>query len=181
MIVRWLGFEILGWILTGLSLIFTYSYLIFYNMDVTEKAMKVIIWRTQQNPGSMPELDKRQKYNLFVEMSYLIQSFIFEMVYYTPMNLLVVVITLFDEKYFPILLVIMDSFFNTAFYFFRKWPYDKYNVAFLEKFMPYCLGYGAFVSIFANVILPPSMSIGGYLLISQWMIINALYHTPPQV
>jgi hypothetical protein len=93
--------------------------------------MKVIIWRTQQNPGSMPELDKRQKYNLFVEMSYLIQSFIFEMVYYTPMNLLVVVITLFDEKYFPILLVIMDSFFNTAFYFFRKWPYDKYNVAFL--------------------------------------------------
>lgn len=47
--------------------------------------------------------------------------------------------------------------------------------------MPYCLGYGAFVSIFANVILPPSMSIGGYLLISQWMIINALYHTPPQV
>ena len=26
----------------------------------------------------------------------------------------------------------MDSFFNTAFYYFRKWPYDKYNVAFLE-------------------------------------------------
>lgn len=76
-IVRWLGFQILGWVLTGLSLIFTYSYLIFYNMDVTEKAMKVIVWRTQQNPGSMPELDKRQKYNLFVEMSYLIQSFIF--------------------------------------------------------------------------------------------------------
>ena len=34
-IVRWLGFVILGWILTGLSLIFTYSYLTFYNMDVT--------------------------------------------------------------------------------------------------------------------------------------------------
>lgn len=76
-IVRWLGFVILGWILTGLSLIFTYSYLIFYNMDVTEKAMKVIIWKTQQHPTSMPELDKRYKYNSFVEMSYLIQSFIF--------------------------------------------------------------------------------------------------------
>lgn len=46
-------------------------------MDVTEKAMKVIIWKTQQHPGTMPELDKRQKYNVFVEMSYLIQSFIF--------------------------------------------------------------------------------------------------------
>lgn len=53
-IVRWLGFEILGWILTGLSLIFTYSYLTFYNMDVTEKAMKVIIWKTQQHPDTMP-------------------------------------------------------------------------------------------------------------------------------
>lgn len=130
-IIRWLGFEILGWILTGLSLIFTYSYLIFYNMDVTEKAMKVIVWKTRQHPETMPELDKRQKYNIFVEMSYLIQSFIFEMVYYTPMNLLLIIITLFDEKYFPVLLVIMDSFFNTAFYYFRKWPYDKYNVAFL--------------------------------------------------
>lgn len=29
-------------------------------------------------------------------MSYLIQSFIFEMVYYTPMNLLLIIITLFD-------------------------------------------------------------------------------------
>jgi hypothetical protein len=74
----------------------------------------------------------------------------------------------------------MDSFFNTAFYYFRKWPYDKYNVAFLEKNLAYCLGYGFFVSIVTNVMLPPSMSIGGYLLISQWMIINALYHTPPQ-
>ena len=53
-IVRWLGFVILGWILTGLSLIFTYSYLIFYNMDVTEKAMKVIVWKTQQHPDTMP-------------------------------------------------------------------------------------------------------------------------------
>lgn len=74
----------------------------------------------------------------------------------------------------------MDSFFNTAFYYFRKWPYDKYNVAFLEKNLAYCLGYGSFVSVVTNVMLPPSMSIGGYLLISQWMIINALYHTPPQ-
>jgi hypothetical protein len=46
--------------------------------------------------------------------------------------------------------------------------------------MAYSLGYGFFVSITTNVMLPPSMSIGAYLLISQWMIINALYHTPPQ-
>jgi hypothetical protein len=150
-------------------------------MEVTEKAQKVIIWRTQQHPGTMPELDKRYKYNPFVEMSYLIQSFIFEMLYYTPMNVLLIIITLFDEKYFPVLLVIMDSFFNACFYYFRKWPYDNFNVAFLEKHMAYCLGYGFFVSVVTNVMLPPSMSIGAYLLISQWMIINALYHTPPKV
>ena len=75
----------------------------------------------------------------------------------------------------------MDCFFNTAFYFFRKWPYDKYNVAFLEANMSYAMGYGFFVSLVANLILPPSMSIGGYLLLSQWMIINALCHSPPKV
>ena len=47
--------------------------------------------------------------------------------------------------------------------------------------MPYCLGYGFFVSLATRIILPSSMAIGGYLLISQWMIINALYHTPPQI
>jgi hypothetical protein len=75
--MRWMGFDFIASIIKALSLIFTYTYLIFYNMDVTDKAMKVIIWRTQQHPNSMPELDKRQKYNLFIKMSYLIQSFIF--------------------------------------------------------------------------------------------------------
>ena len=97
------------------------------------------------------------------------------------MSLLLIVISFFDRIYFPVLLVIIDSFFNAAFYYFRKWPYDKYNVAFLEKIMPYCLGYGFFVSLITRIILPGSMGIGGYLLISQWMIINALYHTPPQI
>lgn len=53
------------------------------------------------------------------------------MAYYTPMNLLLIVITLFEDRYFLAIMVIMDCFFNTAFYYFRKWPYDKYNVAFL--------------------------------------------------
>jgi hypothetical protein len=47
--------------------------------------------------------------------------------------------------------------------------------------MSYALGYGAFVSITTDILLPTSVSIGGYLLISQWMIINALYHSPPEV
>jgi hypothetical protein len=47
--------------------------------------------------------------------------------------------------------------------------------------MSYAMGYGAFVSVVTNIMLPTSMSIGGYLLISQWMIINALCHTPPDI
>ena len=37
------------------------------------------------------------------------------------------------------------------------------------------------MSIVTNVLLPSTMSIGGYLLISQMMIINAFCHTPPEV
>lgn len=114
-------------------------------------------------------------------MSYLVQSFIFELIFYTPMNLALIVITMFEETYSPWILVIMDSFFNAAFYYFRKWPYDKYNVAFLEKHMAYCLGYGFPVSFITNWLLPPSFSIGGYLLISQYMIVNALCHSPPNI
>ena len=97
------------------------------------------------------------------------------------MRILLIIVTLLDQSYFPWVLVLMDSFFNTAFYFFRKWPYDKYNVAFLEKNLPYCIGYGFPVSFMVTILLPSSMATGGYLLISQYMIINALTHSPPQV
>ena len=53
-LMRWAGFEIIASIYKALSLIFTYTYLTFYNMEVTQKAQKVIIWKTQQHPGSMP-------------------------------------------------------------------------------------------------------------------------------
>ena len=44
----------------------------------------------------MPELDIRNKFNIFDDLSNQVQSFIFEMIYYTPMNILVIIITLFD-------------------------------------------------------------------------------------
>ena len=39
LILKWLGFHLLSWIVMGLSLVFTYGYLIFYNMDVTKHAL----------------------------------------------------------------------------------------------------------------------------------------------
>lgn len=38
----------------GLSLIFTYGYLVFYNMDVTRQALEIIIWKTKKSKESMP-------------------------------------------------------------------------------------------------------------------------------
>lgn len=35
--LKWLGFNVLSTIVMGLSLIFTYAYLAFYNMDVTKQ------------------------------------------------------------------------------------------------------------------------------------------------
>jgi hypothetical protein len=94
------------------------------------------------------------------------------------MNAIIILITFFDETFSPWVLVITDCFFNSCFYYFRKWPYDKYNVAYLERNLPYCMGYGLFVSLVANIILPSTMAIGGFLLISQIMIINAICHAP---
>lgn len=97
------------------------------------------------------------------------------------MNAIVIVISLFEDTWSPIILTITDSFFNAAFYFFRKWPYDKFNLAFMEKNMAYMLGYGFFVSFITNLPLPPSLSIGCYLILGQWMIINAILTSPPEI
>lgn len=41
-------------------------------------------------------------------------------------------------------------------------------------------GYGFFVSFVCNVCLSGDLSRGMYLIISQWMIINCLLHSPPE-
>ncbi len=61
----------------GLSLIFTYGYLVFYNMDVTRQALEIIIWKTKKSKESMPELDVREKIDPITDISNQIQSFIF--------------------------------------------------------------------------------------------------------
>lgn len=58
-LLNYLGFFFISWFVMGLSLIFTYGYLVFYNMDVTKQAMEIIIWKTKKNKDSMPELDVR--------------------------------------------------------------------------------------------------------------------------
>ena len=129
----------------------------------------------------MPELDIREKFDPITEMSNRIQSFIFKMAFYMPVSIFLIICGLFDQKYFPWVLAIMDCFFNTAFYYFSKWPYDRYNVAFLEANMSYAVGFGAFVSILTDALLPSSVAVGSYLILSQWMIINALCFSPPEI
>jgi len=38
-LLKYFGLVYVGWLVMGLSLIFTYGYLVFYNMDVTRQAM----------------------------------------------------------------------------------------------------------------------------------------------
>lgn len=86
-------------------------------------------------------------------------------------------------SYFPFIgttiLMISESFFNSAFYFLKKWPYDRFNVAFMEKNIAYMLGYGFFISFVCNVCLSGDFSRGAYFVLSQWMIINCLLFSPP--
>lgn len=49
----------------------------------------------------------------------------------------------------------------------------------MEKNLAYMLGYGLFVSVVCNFLLPPSLARPAYFLLSQWMIINAVLHSPP--
>lgn len=63
----------------------------------------------------------------------------------------------------------------------KTWPFDKYNIGFMEKNMAYMLGYGFTVSVVCNYFLSGSLSTGAYLIISLWMLINSVVYSPPLV
>ena len=48
MILKYCGFIILGWTVYVLSLIWTYVYLSFYNMDAIKLAQEVIVWKAKK-------------------------------------------------------------------------------------------------------------------------------------
>ena len=80
-------------------------------------------------------------------------------------------------------LIISESYFNGIFFFLRKWPYDEFNVGFIERKWAYLTGYGLFISIVCNYLLAgnPLVSNGGYLLLSVWMIVNMAVSSPPDL
>ena len=139
------------------------------------------LWATNFKRFFIPEFDKKEKTELFYSLSNQVKSFIFLLLYYTPIFLFFLIFT----KYFPIIgticLVISESFFNSTFYFLKKWPYDRYNIAFMERNLPYMLGYGLVVSIVCNVVLKGIFSSAAYFILSQWMIINCVIFSPPEV
>lgn len=79
------------------------------------------------------------------------------------------------------LLILSESFFNGVFYFMKTWPFDKYNIGFMEKNMSYMIGYGLFVSLVCNYFLAGSLATGAYLVLSLWMLINSIMYSPPMI
>ena len=155
-------------------------YLFFYNNEVMVSTKEVALWSSKFNKCHFPEFDNREKVELFYSLSNQLQGCIFLLLYYLPIFVCLTVLM----GYFPVVgsvcIIISESFFNSAFYFLKKWPYDRYNVAFLEHNLPYMLGYGLFVSIVCNWILIGTWARGAYFLISQWMMINCVIFSPPE-
>lgn len=79
------------------------------------------------------------------------------------------------------LLILSESFFNGVFYFMKTWPFDKYNIGFMEKNLSYMIGYGLVVSLICNYLLAGSLATGAYLVLSLWMLINSIMYSPPLV
>lgn len=118
---------------------------------------------------------------MFYTLSNTLKSFVFLLLYYTPIFIFCLILSSFIPWLGAIFLLISESFFNSTFYFLKNWPYDRFNVAFLEKQLPYMLGYGFFVSFVTNILFTGDIGRGLYFMISQWMIINAVVYSPPDI
>ena len=79
-----------------------------------------------------------------------------------------------------LVLIVLESFFNGAFYFLQNWPYDVFNVGFIEKNFPYMFGYGFVISVICNYFLEGIYATAAYLIISLWMLINTIVFSPPE-
>jgi hypothetical protein len=75
-------------------------------------------------------------------------------------------------------MVVSEAFFSATFFFLSTWPYDKYNVAFLELNIAYLTGFGMFISILGNYLLTGITSLGVCMLFSLWMLINSVLYSP---
>ncbi len=80
-----------------------------------------------------------------------------------------------------LILIVSESFFNGAFYFLQNWPYDVFNVGFIEKNFAYMLGYGFVISFICNYFLEGVYATAAYMIISIWMLINTIVYSPPEV
>lgn len=123
----------------------------------------------------------KEKFDALYAMSNLIKNFIFLLLFYTPLNLLLMIVQIFFPILGSILLVISESFFSAAFYYLEKWPYDRFNIAFIEKNVAYMLGYGFFVALICNALLDGFLGIAAFFLISLWMMINCQLYSPPPI
>lgn len=63
----------------------------------------------------------------------------------------------------------------------EKWPYDRYNIAFIENNVAYMLGFGFVVSFVCNWCLEGFYAIAAFFMVSLWMMINCQLYGPPSV
>lgn len=130
-IFRYFEQEVIAIILTSLFLPLTYGYLFFYNTEVMTSTKKVALWANKFPNTNFCEFDMREKVELFYSLSNQVKSFIFLILYYTPILLLCQVIIAYLPLIGTLILLISESFFNSIFYFLKKWPYDRFNIGFI--------------------------------------------------
>lgn len=130
-LLDYIGLDIIGDIVGVVFLLLSYGYIFFYNIEVMSSTKDVALWSAKFPHTHFCEFDKKEKFSVLYSMSNLIKNFIFLILYYTPINLCLMVFTMYFPILGSILLVISESFFNATFYFLEKWPYDRFNIAFV--------------------------------------------------
>ena len=103
------------------------------------------------------------------------------MFYYLPIFIVETQLLLGVPYLGRLVLIVLESFFNGAFYYLQNWPYDVFNVGFIEKNFAYMFGYGFVISVICNYFLEGIYATAAYLIISLWMLINTIVFSPPEV
>lgn len=86
-------------------LLLSYGYLFFYNIEAMTATKDIALWSCNFNQTYFCQFDVKEKFNKLYAMSNLIKNFIFLLLYYTPLNLVLIVISLFFPTFGSVVLV----------------------------------------------------------------------------
>lgn len=94
-LLDYINLDITANVIQVIFLLLSYGYLFFYNIEAMTATKEIALWSANFPHTYYCEFDVRENFNKFYAISNLVKNFIFLLLYYTPLNIVLIIVSLF--------------------------------------------------------------------------------------